>query len=78
MAREVRHAARGPAILDENDVGDDGKIFVCRCGLTDDPPFCDGSHNRTHDEEEGVVYRYEGDDDENERRIVEGFEFADG
>ena len=77
MAREVRHEAQGPAVLDEDDMGDDGKIYVCRCGLTDDPPFCDGSHNGTLDEEEDVVYKYEGDDDEHERRVVEGFEFAD-
>ena len=71
MAREVTHEERGPAILDDDDKGDDGLIYVCQCGLSDSKPLCDGSHNATADEEEGVVYAYEGDDPDGERREVD-------
>jgi CDGSH-type Zn-finger protein len=70
MAREVTHKERGPAILDESDMGDDGKIYVCQCGLSDSKPLCDGSHNATTDEEDGVVYKYANDDADGERRVV--------
>lgn len=77
MAREIRHDATQPEILDEEDLGDDRKLYVCRCGLSEDQPLCDGSHNATGDEEEDTVYKYEDDDPDGERRVVEGFEFAD-
>jgi|AntRauTorckE6833_2_1112554.scaffolds.fasta_scaffold31027_3 CDGSH-type Zn-finger protein len=70
MAREVTHEERGPAILDESDMGDDGKIYVCQCGLSDSKPLCDGSHNATADEEDGVVYKYADDDADGERQAV--------
>jgi CDGSH-type Zn-finger protein len=77
MAREIRHEAREPAVFDEDDLGDDGELYVCRCGLSDDRPLCDGSHRAVADEGEGVVYKYENDDSDGERRVLEGFEFAD-
>lgn len=76
MAREVRHEATEPDVLDEDDMGADGKIYVCRCGLSSRKPLCDGSHNATTDEEDGVVYRYE-DGDGSHRRAIESLEFAD-
>jgi CDGSH-type Zn-finger protein len=70
MAREVTREERGPAILDESDMGDDDLIYVCQCGLSDSKPLCDGSHNATADEEDGVVYKYANDDADGERREV--------
>ena len=75
MAREVTHDATGPTPIDPDE--HDGGIYVCACGLSDDKPFCDGSHNATADEEEGVTYKYEDDDDEQPRHAIESIEYAD-
>lgn len=75
MAREVTHDADGPAVIDPDD--HDGDIYVCECGLSADKPFCDGSHRATADEKEDTTYKYENDDDEQPRHVVESIEFAD-
>lgn len=75
MAREVRHEETEPAVFDADDLGDDGLLYVCQCGLSSKRPLCDGTHNETVDEEEGVVYKYE--DDATDRRVIEEFEFVD-
>ncbi|WP_423997563.1 CDGSH iron-sulfur domain-containing protein [Halorubrum trapanicum] len=77
MAREVTHEERGPAVLDDDDKGDDGLIYVCRCGLSDTKPLCDGSHNATTDEEDGVVYKYPNDAAEEERREIDEIVYED-
>jgi len=71
MTREVTHEEDGPAIFDESDMGDDGKIYVCQCGLSDSKPLCDGSHNATADEADGTVYKYADDDADGERREID-------
>lgn len=78
MARLVRHEASEPRRLDASDIdAEKGDIAVCQCGLSAEYPFCDGSHRETHDEEAGECYRYEDDDDENPRHVVETVVYAE-
>ena len=68
MTREVTHEAKGPDVIDTED--HDGAIHICQCGLSDNKPFCDGSHAVTSEEDEDTRYKYENDDDENQRREI--------
>ncbi|WP_455449938.1 CDGSH iron-sulfur domain-containing protein [Natrinema thermotolerans] len=74
MTRLVELEANGPRKLEPEDI-DDGKgdVAVCQCGLSDEFPFCDGSHRRTRDEDEETTYVYE----DGKRREVERVVTAD-
>lgn len=77
MARLVRHEATGPRRVDESDIdAEKGDIAICQCGLSAEYPFCDGSHRTTESEEDGVLYRYDGDDDSNERHVVDEVSYS--
>lgn len=79
MPREITHTARGPRYLDQDDIDEEkGDIAICMCGLSATYPFCDGSHEGTHDEDADTLYKYEGDDDEGTRREIAEIVFADG
>ncbi|WP_248897683.1 CDGSH iron-sulfur domain-containing protein [Haloplanus halobius] len=72
MAREVTHTATGPKMLTPDDIDDEhGDIAICLCGLSEDSPFCDGSHKRAEDEASDARYKYV---DGERRRVSLDFE----
>lgn len=77
MARIVVHEETGPLKLTEADLdADKGNIAICQCGLSDEYPFCDGTHRQTRDETESVLYQYDVHDSET-RMLVTGIATSD-
>lgn len=55
MSRIVKHEEKMPM---EIKVDKESK-WICMCGLSENKPFCDGTHKKTESEEEGKLYKYE-------------------
>lgn len=59
MARLVRHVAIGPYKIDPQTLPQDKLIFICGCGLSQNLPFCDGSHKNCRSEQADTLYVYD-------------------
>jgi len=57
MPRLIRHDLDGPIRVDPQDK----PVFICGCGLTQNVPFCDGSHKACKGEQPDVLYVYDAD-----------------
>jgi len=56
MARIVKRTATGPYKIEP---GTEAK-FICGCGLSKNPPYCDGTHKSTaRTEDSGKLYWYD-------------------
>lgn len=58
MARLVKHEKNRPYVFKKDEIEKE-TIAICACGLSQNKPFCDGSHKRTNDEEPGELYLYD-------------------
>lgn len=55
MENQIKITDNGPLVVsgdirlvdsDGNQSNKKGKIYLCRCGLSSNKPFCDGSHKK--------------------------------
>lgn len=77
MARIVVHEETEPLKLTEADLNaEKGNIAICQCGLSDEYPFCDGSHRQTRGETDSLLYQYDAYDTDT-RMLVTGIATSD-
>lgn len=58
MTRIVQLEDKDPLPIETKD----GEVWICRCGLSKDWPYCDSSHKQARKEEPGKTYAYTRDE----------------
>lgn len=61
MARLVRLTLADPLKIDPKTIPEGKLINICQCGLSQNYPFCDGSHKPARAEQPGTLYVYDKD-----------------
>jgi CDGSH-type Zn-finger protein len=57
MARIITHEDTGPYELKKAAITGEA-VYICRCGLSRNGPFCDGSHTKARAEAKDVLLHY--------------------
>jgi CDGSH iron-sulfur domain-containing protein 1 len=57
MTRILERSETGPMKIGRDEIAGDA-IYLCRCGLSRNQPYCDGTHKMTRDEAPNVLVRY--------------------
>ena len=55
MPRMIHHDQTGPQEVKPSEKS----VWICMCGLSQDYPFCDGSHKQARQEDPNKLYVYD-------------------
>lgn len=75
MARVIINHRNGPIPILREEIQKD-KIWICGCGLTGTPPYCDGSHAAARKETPGALVHYPENDDKNTPIPIDAAQFT--
>lgn len=70
MTRIVVMDGRGPIPMKKDALPQGEFVFLCKCGLSKNAPFCDGIHKNAREEADKRIYYYEVANGEQVRRDV--------